>query len=210
LTLQIDSEFKSLIPPLEESEAWNGYDSKGHYLVSIRPVGHAPGYFTIEKAGPTDITYLNRGVIGSAMGLAFKAMSIDPLQVAWEPVQQLTVDTSIPHARFIATEMEVEDALARWLSDHGKSYQRQVRCEAGIVDVITDTHIYEVKLSPTRDSYFKAVGQVLLYAASLETNLQPVIVVNRYDHAIASLVHHAKLIGVETLTGEQFGLEDRG
>jgi hypothetical protein len=66
-------------------------------------------------------------------------------------------------------EADLEWVLVRRLEGLGiRPIQRQVKCRAGIADVVTPDTVYEVKLSLTRVSLFQAVGQVSVYARELE------------------------------------------
>jgi hypothetical protein len=66
-------------------------------------------------------------------------------------------------------EADLERALVRRLEAIGiRTVAQQVRCRAGIADVVTPDTVYEVKLWLTRVSLFQAVGQVSVYARELE------------------------------------------
>lgn len=66
-------------------------------------------------------------------------------------------------------EADLENALVYRLQRLGiRPIERQVKCRAGIADVVTADTVYEVKLSLTRVSLFQAVGQVSVYARELE------------------------------------------
>ena len=79
------------------------------------------------------------------------------------------------------TEADIEgDVIAR-LRDAGLHARRQVRVPSGIADIVTATAVYEVKLWLTRDSLFRAIGQVTLYAAELGGDRQRVIIGQRTD-----------------------------
>ncbi len=67
----------------------------------------------------------------------------------------------------MGNEQALEERLCRTLDDNGIRWDRQLRTEAGIADVVTDEAVYEVKLVLDRSSLFKAYGQVTVYAEVL-------------------------------------------
>ena len=64
------------------------------------------------------------------------------------------------------TERDIEDGLCEHLESQGIPFQRQVPCEIGIADVVTDSTVYELKLSVAGSAIFAAIGQVLAYKAA--------------------------------------------
>lgn len=73
-------------------------------------------------------------------------------------------------------EAAIEDGLCTLLGSAGRHFKRQVRTTAGIVDVLTDGGIYEVKRSFTRDTVFEAVGQLTLYSTAVHGDRTKVMV----------------------------------
>jgi hypothetical protein len=79
------------------------------------------------------------------------------------------------------TERQMEDEVCKHLESLGIGFERQVPCEIGIADVVTDTTVYELKLSVWGSAIFTAVGQVLAYRRSLGP-ARAVILTTRPDH----------------------------
>lgn len=78
-------------------------------------------------------------------------------------------------------EAVIEEGLCEHLENTGIKYQRQFRCSAGIVDVITWDAIYEVKHNLTRDGLIRAVGQLVLYSACIDTHKKKIVVTNAFN-----------------------------
>jgi hypothetical protein len=73
-------------------------------------------------------------------------------------------------------EAVIEDALCAILESAGRHFRRQFRTRAGIIDVLTDGGIYELKKSFARVSVFEAVGQLMLYSTTVHKGRTKVIV----------------------------------
>jgi hypothetical protein len=73
-------------------------------------------------------------------------------------------------------EKHIEEKLATKLEAKGKNPRRQVATEAGVIDIATDDTIYEVKAVLSRDSVFKAVGQLLLYKESHNRSVKNMVI----------------------------------
>lgn len=70
-------------------------------------------------------------------------------------------------------ENEVADILR---SEYGQNIIRmQVQCGIGIIDIMTEDYICEVKTILDRTSIFQAIGQVLLYRESIKPKKIPMI-----------------------------------
>lgn len=79
----------------------------------------------------------------------------------------------------------------------GIPYQRQVRCEAGIADVVTTGCVFEIKVKPSRSQFFQAIGQVLLYQEALSIDKAAVLI--DADTYVQDLIPVARRAGVEVL-----------
>lgn len=64
----------------------------------------------------------------------------------------------------LVSEKAIEDVLYERLVDMGLNVKRQVQIGAGVVDIITDEAIYEVKYKLDRDSVFRGTGQLMIYS----------------------------------------------
>jgi hypothetical protein len=93
-------------------------------------------------------------------------------------------------------EADLEWALVRRLEGVGiRPIERQVRCRAGIADVVTADTVYEVKLSLTRVSLFQAVGQVSVYARELER--QNRVIVGQWTPETDRLAASIRKLGIQ-------------
>jgi hypothetical protein len=71
------------------------------------------------------------------------------------------------------TEQQIEDRLCDILAATGQTFRRQHRLAGGIVDVVTDTVLYECKATFSFENVCAAIGQATVYAAEMgwfETN----------------------------------------
>lgn len=98
-------------------------------------------------------------------------------------------------ARALKAEKGIEKAIANYLKSQGHEVWCQVRCKAGLIDIVTKTTVFEVKPILTRASMFEAIGQVLIYRQVLNPTLQAAIVGNSTGEAI-TLVRQANDLGV--------------
>lgn len=68
-------------------------------------------------------------------------------------------------------EKQIETSICNRLHDKGLWFRRQVRCAFGIVDVVTELCVIEVKANPDKQQWQKAIGQVLSYRACFEKSV---------------------------------------
>lgn len=96
-------------------------------------------------------------------------------------------------------EADLERVLVRRLNALGvKPLDEQVRCRAGIADVVTADTVYEVKLSLTRVSLFQAVGQVSVYARELERPNR--VIVGQWTSETDRLAASIRKLGIQVET----------
>lgn len=98
--------------------------------------------------------------------------------------------------RKAVTEAEFEGFLCLALGEIGSPHKRQVRCDAGIIDVVTITSIVEVKLI---DTLFHAIGQVLAYRASFDQSRKAVIIARSATEAAKWNSRFCPALGIEVL-----------
>lgn len=79
-------------------------------------------------------------------------------------------------------EKNLENEVLNHLRLQGIRVQVQVKCEAGIADIVTPIAIYELKHLLTRVELFKAVGQVLMYRQCINPDAQAIIVCNNCEN----------------------------
>lgn len=98
------------------------------------------------------------------------------------------------------TETQFEDAFCLWLSEGNIAYERQVHCDAGIIDVLTEGIVFELKHDVDREALIKAVGQVLLYTQAIGEWRKPFIVFTRFPNAeLGGLLPLVHALGIEIL-----------
>ena len=73
-------------------------------------------------------------------------------------------------------EKTLEELFSIYLIRKGYKAIRQVSCKAGIVDIVSDDAIYEVKSYLTLSDFKDAIGQVLLYRQCINPRLKAFIV----------------------------------
>ncbi|HEX3051053.1 MAG TPA: hypothetical protein VHP83_10400 [Aggregatilineaceae bacterium] len=98
--------------------------------------------------------------------------------------------------RDVKTEAQIERDLAARLRKHGHQVKRQVRCTAGVADIVTEEAVYEIKRSLTRDHIFSAIGQVLTYRQAINPDLHPIVIGPASTEYITDLIHLARKFGV--------------
>ena len=94
-------------------------------------------------------------------------------------------------------EADIEEAFVKYLEKEGRAPQRQVRCKAGIIDILTDDAIYEVKRDLDRSSIITAIGELLLYQKAVPRN--NLVIVGRNHHSLASLQHYLDTLGIKVI-----------
>lgn len=82
-----------------------------------------------------------------------------------------------------SAEVIIENALYAKLALSGGGVARQVQLRNGIADIVTPTHLYEVKSCLTRKSVYKAVGQLLVYAQELSN--RTLVIIGRSGDGLA-------------------------
>jgi hypothetical protein len=84
-------------------------------------------------------------------------------------------------AEYTFNEKKLEDNLYDLLVSKGIKVERQKRCLAGFIDIITETCIYEVKDVLTINTLYKAIGQLLLYRECINSTANAYIIYNRSE-----------------------------
>jgi hypothetical protein len=95
-------------------------------------------------------------------------------------------------------ERDIEEAIVGQLHAQGIHAERQVSCSAGRIDIVTSDALYEVELFLSRDVFFHALGQILLYRQSFDPTRKAIIVGFLDPGAdITNLVAYARPLNVE-------------
>lgn len=90
-------------------------------------------------------------------------------------------------------EKAVEDAICKALQAHGIAYQRQVKTESGIADIVLEQAVIEVKRSiKTPATLAQAHGQASMYARALGLKLPIVFAPDIGDSIADPLIVCAK------------------
>lgn len=78
--------------------------------------------------------------------------------------------------------------------------KRNVSCSAGIADIVTDWAVVEVKSNATRESFFTAIGQVLIYRQAIGPLKAAIVFASTQDiDALRPIAEHAASIGVGSI-----------
>ncbi len=101
--------------------------------------------------------------------------------ISWINSGKVSVRTAYYHFRMDeirVVESQIEEALCKELIKEGHTPHRQVLLESGgIVDVLTNEGIFEIKAELTRKHLFTAVGQLILYSTELGRLGDPLYIV---------------------------------
>jgi hypothetical protein len=99
--------------------------------------------------------------------------------------------------RSVRNESEIESAIAADLRRQGYAVRQQVRCTAGIADIVTDDAIYEVEQFLDRAALFMAAGQVLIYRQAINPALRAVVIALGVDSTAKGMLSAIAGLGVE-------------
>jgi DNA-binding Xre family transcriptional regulator len=116
---------------------------------------------------------------------------------------QTSISAATPQHR---SEPALRAAIAQTLRAHGLAVDEQVACAAGAADLVTARRdaIYEAKLFLSRKALQQAVGQLMLYRASINPEAR-MIVVGYPTPETATLRPHIEALGIEVV---ELGLGD--
>jgi hypothetical protein len=92
-------------------------------------------------------------------------------------------------------EAKLEAYCMELFSGCGMIARRQVRCEAGIADIVTDDTIYELKAFLNRRTLYQAIGQLQFYRPHLNSSARLAIICK--SSSVRKLHPLARLAGVE-------------
>jgi hypothetical protein len=87
--------------------------------------------------------------------------------------------------------------FSEYLRSLGISVETQVQCASGVVDIVTENKIYELKHELNRSSLYSAIGQVLLYRETINPKAGVAIV--RSISLVPRLHSVANGLGVEVI-----------
>jgi len=104
---------------------------------------------------------------------------------------------SIPSLSKYFGEKDLEDEFLKYLKSKTVSCKRQMRCKAGIADVVTVEKIYELKGVLTHSNFYKAVGQVQVYRQAI--NPEAGMVILCHVSSVPHLHPHAHHLGIEII-----------
>jgi hypothetical protein len=104
---------------------------------------------------------------------------------------------SIPSLSKFFGEQDLEDEFLNYLKSKTISCISQVRCKAGIADIVTAEKIYELKGVLTHSNLYKAIGQVQVYTQTINPKASMAILCH-----ISSVPHlhpYANQFGIEII-----------
>ena len=104
-----------------------------------------------------------------------------------------------PRGSIEGLERWLEDRLCMLFETHCVPYARQLRCECGIIDVVTAQSIIEIKYKLSRGSFFSAIGQVLSYRAAHGGEKFPIILSKSIDDDARIIAVHAKELAIQVI-----------
>jgi hypothetical protein len=95
-------------------------------------------------------------------------------------------------------ERDGEEAMVKFLQGQGMQVKRQVSCPAGKLDLVTPDALYEVELFLSRDIFFHALGQILLYRQSFDPTRNAIIAgLADPGSDVTDLINYADQLGVK-------------
>jgi hypothetical protein len=116
-------------------------------------------------------------------------------ETVWHWLKSKTSYTPAP-----ANETKIKNQLADRLRQEGRTVQTEVRCEAGVADIVTEEAVYEIKWEFNRSKLYEAIGQVLLYRQAIDPSLRAVVVGKKPKATDwKAAIKHAKALGVEVV-----------
>jgi hypothetical protein len=119
-------------------------------------------------------------------------------RVVTTSVEREVITASIVAVKRQWRERDIEEAIVKHLQAQGIPAERQVTCPAGKIDIVTPDALYEVELFLSRDVFFHALGQVLLYRQSFDP-MRRAIIAGLLDPGsdITDLVAYARPLDVD-------------
>lgn len=96
----------------------------------------------------------------------------------------------------IQCEKDLEQGLARFYRDCGIPCKQQMRCSAGVADIVTSCAVIEVEYTLTRPKAFEAIGQVLAYRQAINPDARAEIVSVSISEDAMPIVYAAIGVGV--------------
>jgi hypothetical protein len=126
-----------------------------------------------------------------------------PLSVVFSfpPPNKTREELRVPKEKVDKTEKRIEKAFAATLTNQGIPVQHQVKCKAGIADIVTPDAIYEVKAYLTRSSIQKGIAQVLAYRACIHPSAKVAVVGYAYKKQPVDF-KFAQALGVDVIVWE--------
>jgi len=106
-------------------------------------------------------------------------------------------------AMVVEDEAYLEDCIARALDRRGINYERQVRCSAGIADIVTPQAIIELKDYLSIKELFSATGQVIAYQQVINPKARLWIVGLAIDQTAIKVAKAVAKAGVSVLVWDK-------
>ncbi len=114
------------------------------------------------------------------------------------------VDDDVSDSDSIISDSErlFEDAFCEMLLKDSQIISRQVRCSVGVADVVTESHVYELKLHLSMSNVFRAIGQAIMYSQALGFGRRPAIACKSMSGISNEFLKHIRAVGVEVINCE--------
>lgn len=142
----------------------------------------------------------------------FTLEDIQRAMKVWEMFDKHSPIKGIP-TRVVRNFQKVEKTVAEILRDeYGQNrVEMRIHCGVGIIDILTEDYICEVKTLLDRASIFQAVGQVLLYRECIKPYRIPIIAgVIGKNELVLKWEQYLSNIGIGLITLDyQYPLEDK-
>jgi hypothetical protein len=108
-------------------------------------------------------------------------------------MEYVSISVDAESAQFYSRNPERRLQLA-FVSTLSEPYKEFVKTPFGVIDVLTKTTIYEIKIKLTNSIVHKAVGQIMLYSAGMN-NIKKVIVASKI-HLSQEMRHEISKMGI--------------
>lgn len=122
----------------------------------------------------------------------------------WGVVKTWTDQNPAPsnHINPKKDEKALELSFGQSLEEQGISVQYQVKCDAGIADIVTPDAIYEIKDTLDENSFFKALGQISVYRQQINPAAKAFIVGRIEAMSLKrrnAMISSAQALGIEVI-----------
>lgn len=198
-----DNNNQIVLPPLDNQTTWLANHQSS--IIQIHPVFDDATRYHISIMSDSVVDYASNGIERETIGEFINAHFPERPRLIWYKASFPALPyTDNPKRKrkgvFPKTEHQFEDDFEYSLKQRGIDVQRQVKCDIGRIDLLTNTHIYELKIHPSKADFFQAIGQVLLYKEHINRTLIPVVVFDELT-GCDELIKTANALGIRVIIG---------